>query len=130
MQKDLRQMIGLKTNGDPVKLCPQDTAFLLSKARVAFLLTAARGGLYFFLAQLPIIYLNPFIRNGLGHIKPESLSPQSCSRSILGFFYFLWLLPIMYINPFILKGLGSIKLQSLYPLRCFERSTYGEPFVI
>jgi len=50
MQKDLRQKTELKTIGDPVKLRPQDVAFLLSKARVAFLLLrTAFGGLFFFL---------------------------------------------------------------------------------
>jgi len=64
MQKDLRQKTELKTIGDPVKLRPQDVAFLLSKARVAFLLKTACGGLYFFLALLPIMYINQVIPIG------------------------------------------------------------------
>jgi hypothetical protein len=50
MQKTSGRRQNIKTIGDPVKLRPQDVAFLLSEARVAFLLLrTAFGGLFFFL---------------------------------------------------------------------------------
>ena len=49
MQKTSGRRQNIKTNGDPVKLRPQDVAFLLSEARVAFLLRTGLVGAYIFL---------------------------------------------------------------------------------
>jgi hypothetical protein len=64
MQKTSDRRQNKKTNGDPVKLRPQDAAFLLSEARVAFLLRTGLWGPFLFLAQLPIIYLTQVISIG------------------------------------------------------------------